>query len=162
MSAADIEAQFTKFQAALGALREIRSVRNIPPKADIEFVARCDRDTVALLQPMEPYFASMARATCRGWGAEVEVPQPNATGVLPGIELYVDLKDFINVDEERERLGKERDKHLGFIKSKEAKLGNESFVSRAPADVVQRERDQLEQLREQLAAIDEALAALSK
>ena len=104
----------------------------------------------------------MARATCRGWGAEVEVPQPNATGVLPGIELYVDLKDFINVDEERERLGKERDKHLGFIKSKEAKLGNESFVSRAPADVVQRERDQLEQLREQLAAIDEALAALSK
>ncbi|MCA9106244.1 MAG: class I tRNA ligase family protein [Planctomycetales bacterium] len=160
--AADIEAQFAKFQAALGALREIRSVRNIPPKADIEFVARCDRDTVALLQPMEPYFASMARATCRGWGAEVEVPQPNATGVLPGIELYVDLKDFINVDEERERLGKERDKHLGFIKSKEAKLGNESFVSRAPADVVQRERDQLEQLREQLAAIDEALAALSK
>jgi valyl-tRNA synthetase len=49
---------------------------------------------------------------------------------------------------------------LGLIKAKEGKLRNESFVSRAPANVVQAERDGLAQLQEQLASVRAALAAL--
>ena len=154
------ESRFARFLAVLGQLREIRSVRNLPPRADIEFTARCDAPTAELLAPMAPYFASMARATCRGWGPVVDIPKPNATGALPGIELFVDLKDFIDEGAERERLGKERERLEGFVRSKEQKLGNESFVARAPADVVQREREQLEQLRDQLRTVEQALAEL--
>ena len=53
-------------------------------------------------------------------------------------------------------------KLLGMIKAKEGKLANESFVSRAPANVVQAERDSLAQLQEQLASVRTALAALRK
>ena len=53
-------------------------------------------------------------------------------------------------------------KLLGLIKAKEGKLTNESFVSRAPANVVQAERDGLAQLQEQLASVRTALAALRK
>ena len=56
--------------------------------------------------------------------------------------------------------GRIREKQLGLIAGKEKKLANESFVSRAPAEVVNRERESLEQLREQLAATRQSLAAL--
>jgi valyl-tRNA synthetase len=49
-----------------------------------------------------------------------------------------------------------------MIKAKESKLNNESFVSRAPANVVQAERDSLAQLHEQLTSVRAALAALRK
>jgi len=157
---AEIEARFATFQATLGALREIRSVRNLPPKAAVEFVVRCDAATASLLAPMAPYFASMARARCTGLGEASVIPRPNATVALPGIEIFVDLKDFIDVAAEKERLAKEREKLVAFIRSKESKLGNESFVARAPADVVAREREQLVQSQEQLRTLDEAIAAL--
>lgn len=158
--APEIEAQFARFQTVLGAIREVRSVRNIPPKADLSFVARCDPSTVELLAPMAPYFASMARATSQGWGQDGEIPHPNATAALPGIELYIDLKGFINEAEERARLSKELEKLVGMCKSKEAKLSNESFTSRAPAEVVQREREHLSQMQEQMKTLEEAIAAL--
>ena len=49
---AEIEAQFARFQAVLGALREIRSRQNIPPKSQIEFGVRCEAETEQLLRPM--------------------------------------------------------------------------------------------------------------
>jgi valyl-tRNA synthetase len=155
-----IEAQFAKFQASLGALREIRSRQNIAPKAEIEFYTGCTPEIASLLQPMESYYASMAKATSKGWGPDVSPPKPNATISLPGLELFVDLKEFIDIDAERARLSKERDQTAGMISGKEKKLSNENFVSRAPADVVQREREQLQQLHEQLKSIHDALAEL--
>ena len=155
-----IEAQFARFQASLGALREIRSRQNIPPKAEIEFYVGCTPETAALLEPMESYYASMAKAKSCGWGTDVSPPKPNATISLPGIELFVDLKEFIDVEAEKARLGKEKEKTAGMIAGKEKKLANESFVSRAPEEVVQREREQLLQLQEQLKSIDDALTEL--
>ncbi|MEC7355033.1 MAG: hypothetical protein VX904_06200 [Planctomycetota bacterium] len=47
-----------------------------------------------------------------------------------------------------------------MIAGKEKKLSNESFVSRAPEEVVRREREQLLQLQDQLKSIDDALTEL--
>ena len=58
-----IEEQFALFQQVLGALREIRSRQGISPREPIEFSVRCADEVVALLKPMETYFASMAGAS---------------------------------------------------------------------------------------------------
>lgn len=158
---AQIEARFARFQTALGAIREIRSRQNIAPKEPVEFQIRCDEETVQLLRPMEPFFASMARATATDWGRDITPPATNAAINRNGMEVYVDLKDFIDVDAERARLEKEVQRLGGQIESKEKKLTNASFVERAPADVVQRERDALAQAREQLQLAQDALNRLS-
>lgn len=52
------------------------------------------------------------------------------------------------------------EKLRGRIGGIEKKLGNESFVSKAPAAVVERERGNLEKLREQLVGVEQSLADL--
>ncbi len=52
----------------LGAIREIRSRQNIPPKESIPFSVRCDTETTALLEPMKEYFAALANAEAVTFG----------------------------------------------------------------------------------------------
>lgn len=155
-----IERQFSVFQETLGNLREIRSRQNIAPKDTIEFVIRCDEPTAKLLETMSPYFLSMANAKSCGLGKDVIVPETNATITVGDMEIFVDLKDFIDVEAEIERNEKQEQKLQQLVTSKEKKLGNESFVSRAPADIVARERESLEQAKQELERTQAALAKL--
>jgi valyl-tRNA synthetase len=158
----EIEARFAVFQQALGAIREIRSRQNIATKQPLEFCIKCDAATAALLEPMSAYFQSMTNAASTGFGPNVTIPATHAKTSLPGLEIYVDLKGFIDVEAERAKNEQQMQKLIGMIKAKEGKLNNESFVSRAPANVVQAERDSLAQLQDQLASVRAALAALPK
>jgi valyl-tRNA synthetase len=159
---ARIEARFARFQAALGALRDIRSRQNIPPRTPIEFRVACDADTAELLRPMEPYFVSLAKAAATGWGPEATPPATHAKLSLPGMEIYVDLAGLIDVSAEIARNEKLEAALAGQIRGKEAKLANASFVERAPADVVARERESLAQLKDQLHSARAALVELRK
>jgi valyl-tRNA synthetase len=158
----EIEARFARFQEVLRAVRDIRGRQNVPPRQGIEFSVRCDAETAALLEPMEPYFQSMAGATCTGRGPDVEAPALSANAASPGLEVFVDLAGVIDVEAEKARNLKEEEKVVGLIAGKKKKLSNENFVSRAPAEVVQRERDSLAELEEQLAAIRAVLERLEK
>jgi valyl-tRNA synthetase len=157
-----IEARFATFQAALAALREIRSRQNIASRQAIEFAIKCDAATAALLEPMKPYFQSMANAAATALGEGVTPPATHAKTALAAMEIYVDLKDFIDKEAESAKNEQLVQKWLGIIKGKEMKLANESFVARAPANVVQAERDSLAQAQEQLASARAALASLRK
>jgi valyl-tRNA synthetase len=155
-----IEARFAQFQKVLRAVRDIRSRQNVPPKAKVEFSVRCDDATADLLRPMEPYFPGMAGAKAMGWGPAVEPPALSANVALPGMDVYVDLADLIDVDAERERKKQELEKLDGLIAAKEKKLQNANFIDRAPPEVVQKERDSLKELQDQQAATAAVLARL--
>ena len=75
--------------------------------------------------------------------------------------MFVDLAEFFDPTAERARGEKEREKLIQQIEAKEKKLSNENFVSRAPADVVQKERESLSALRDRLQSTETALAELS-
>ena len=156
----EIEARFARFQELIGGLREIRSRQNIPPRETIHFVARCDAATKALLAPMEPYFASMAGAQADGWGPQAVFPANGATFSGHGIDVSVDLADFLDIAAEIARLSKELARIQGAMHGKMQQLGNEKFMERAPADVIAKEKGALAQLREQESSIQAALQEL--
>jgi len=159
-----IEEQFADFQAVLGAVREIRQRQNIPPREELIFTVRCDTRAAELLAPMQPYFTQMARATATAWRPDATAPDIAASVTLAGrhgpMEVHVDLSRFIDVAAERKRLEKERDNLTKQIGGIDAKLANKSFVDRAPAEVVQQQRDKLAELRGQIASVEAALTKL--
>ena len=66
----------------------------------------------------------------------------------------------MDVAAEIARLTKENEKTAGFLAAKRAKLGNESFTSRAPEAVIAKERAQLAELEDRLAKGQAALEDL--
>ncbi|MGL4859742.1 MAG: class I tRNA ligase family protein, partial [Enterobacteriaceae bacterium] len=68
----------------------------------------------------------------------------SVTKLLPGAELLIPMQGLIDKQAELERLGKEIERVSEEIKRVEGKLNNASFVDRAPAAVVDKERQKLE------------------
>ena len=73
---------------------------------------------------------------------------------------FLPLSELVDLDKERERISKELEKNRKFLEGQEKKLSNENFVSRAPENVVQAERDRAEQLRALIANLEESLKQL--
>ena len=156
----NIEVQFGRFQDVLRAVREVRSRQNVPPKTEMRFVVKCDDALAELLEPMTPYFRSMAGAVAEGWGPDVVPPTFSANATVSGAEIIVDLAGLIDVEAELAKKTKDIQKLEGFIKGKEAKLKNEAFVGKAPKDVLEKERESLADLQNQLAAAKDACRLL--
>ena len=97
---------------------------------------------------MKDYFRSMAGAVATGFGPDVETPVLSSNAAAPGMEVYVDVAELIDVATEIKKKEKEVEKLEGFIKSKEAKLSG-GFAEKAPAHVVEKERASLEELKTQ-------------
>ncbi len=157
---AEIERRFGRFQEVLRAVREIRSRQNVPPRQTIAFAVRCDAETADLLAPLAGYFRSLAGATATAWGPDVHPPLLSANATLPGIEVYVDLAELIDLDAEIARKREELARLEARIAGQRQKLANESFVRRAPAAVVQKERANLEELQAQHASTSAVLQRL--
>ena len=155
-----IEARFARFQELLNKLRDTRSRHNIPPKTPMQFAVRCDNETAGLLKPMAAYFDTMAGASATTWGPAVEAPATSASFLITCGEVFVDLADHIDLDAEIVRKTKELARLAGAISGKQRQLANESFVSRAPAEVIEKERAALAQLEELQTATQTALATL--
>lgn len=134
-------------------LREIRSRQNIPPKEEVTFTVGCDAATSQLLQPMQPFFEALAGAKCLGLGSGFTAPDMPAQMIVDGLEVTLDLGKFIDVAAEIERNEKLSDNLVKQISGKQSKLSNESFVARAPAEVVEKEREGLLALQQQLESV---------
>ncbi|HMO83488.1 MAG TPA: valine--tRNA ligase [Lacipirellulaceae bacterium] len=156
-----IEEQFADFQAVLGAVREIRMAQNIPPRTPLEFRVTCSAATARLLEPMRPYFAQIAEATCTALGPDVAPPERTVSKSVGQLDVHVDVSAFFDADAEKARLTKEIAQLRGREQAAAGKLANENFVTRAPADVVQQQREALADIRRQIEASAAALQRLS-
>jgi valyl-tRNA synthetase len=159
-----VEAQFSDFQALVGAIREARTRQNIPFNQSIPFATGCDQPTADLLSTMTNSFVQLAHAIPLNWGPKVKPSPTSTTTIVPGtngpMELHLEVSRFIDVGAERKRLAKQRAELTKFIGGGDAKLANKAFVDKAPAEVVQQIRDKRAELREQLASVEAALKKL--
>jgi valyl-tRNA synthetase len=90
--------------------------------------------------------------------ADVKRPATAVAQVVGDVEIY--LAGLIDPEKERKRLEAKRKKLIEDVKKTEARLDNESFLSRAPADVVEKERQKLKDLSAEIDLIDANLKAL--
>ena len=78
----------------------------------------------------------------------------------PDFEAYVSLRGLIDVAAEIKRLEKQLADKKKHLNGTEAKLKNDSFISKAPPEVVQQQRDLVTDLQGQLCVIEENLREL--
>ena len=93
-------------------------------------------------------------------------PAPDGTAgasavMRDGTELFMPLTGLIDIERERERLTRETGRLEGRMRGMRAKLANENFVTRAPAEVVEREREKLATCKVQFTKLQEKLTSLA-
>jgi len=159
-----IERQFAEFQQVVGAIRSIRASANIAPRETVSAAIRCSASTGELLEPMTAYFLALAGAQVVAIGEDAQPFETDAPLAIPAIdvEVHVDLEKFIDVKAELSRLEKLLGQLIKQISGKESKLANESFVSRAPAEIVEKERASLEDLLHQRKSVEGDIGRLKE
>ncbi|MBB3232415.1 valine--tRNA ligase [Halomonas stenophila] len=126
------------------AVRNIRAEMNIAPGKPLEVLltkgAEADR---ARLAANRLFLSRLAKLERIDWLADPDQAPLSATQLVGEMEVLVPMAGLIDKDAELARLAKEIDKQDKLIGGIEKKLGNDSFVAKAPEAVVQKERDKL-------------------
>ena len=139
------------------ALRNLKAERNVPKEARIEPILVA-RGAVALsLSQGETFLKNLLPASRVTIVSEVERPADCAVAVLPEVEVILPLEGLIDHEAERAKQRKSLADFERQIGSLQAKLGNESYVARAPAEVVAQTRAKLAELESQRAAVSSLL-----
>jgi len=125
-------------------IRNIRGEMNVPPETKtIVFIKTKDTDVEHTIKDNIDIIIFLARLSKLEIGENIVKPSGSASAVGSGYEIYLPLKDLINIEKERSRLNKELEKIESGIKICEMKLSNESFLNKAKAHVVERETERL-------------------
>jgi valyl-tRNA synthetase len=155
------EAAVAEMEAVMEVIRSVRNLRaemGVPPSRKAKLWLKPAAGVENLLSGA-PYMERLAGASA----VELlsgDAPEGTASAVSAYAEAYMPLNELIDVDKERARLQKELDNAQNEVKRLSGKLGNPGFTGKAPANVVEGERQKLataEQLKATLTARLEAL-----
>ncbi|HTX18430.1 MAG TPA: valine--tRNA ligase [Bacteroidota bacterium] len=136
------EKEMELVQEIVSGVRTIRSEMNLPPAKEVDAIVNCHEEgKKSILENNRNLIVRLARVANLTIGTGLAKPGYSASSVIQGQELFVPLKGLIDIDVERTRLEKEISRIEGQLRGVEAKLSNPSFADKAPAEIVEKERD---------------------
>jgi valyl-tRNA synthetase len=157
------ERLFTQVIEIVTALRTIRSENNVPPdKVGRAIVIPATDADAKLLQTQTPLINQLAKLSETVIDPAGRRPSFAGSAVAAGMQLYLLLEGLIDRKVEMDRLGKEIARVNGLIENTKKRLESEAFASRAPADIVAKEKEKFEGLIANREKLEKSLAALEE
>ncbi|MCQ2976063.1 MAG: valine--tRNA ligase [Bacteroidales bacterium] len=148
--------RFETAKDVIAKIRQIRQDKGIAQKDAIDCFARLVDGSY------DGYFDSVIAKQCnlQNFDQISEKKEGCLTFVAKNVEYYIPMGDKVNVEEELKKLQAELDYTKGFLISVEKKLSNERFVSGAPAQVVEREKQKKADAEMKIEALEKQIAGL--
>ena len=148
-------------QNVIESIRNIRGEMQIAPSKEIPLVMKLSGNRNATsIQKYEGYLKRLARVSSLSFIEDNARPNLSASGVVQGEEFFIPLAGLIDADAEKLRLGKEIERVSGLLKAVQSKLNNPSFVDKAPKEVVEKEREKMNNFGVTLEKLQKSVEAL--
>jgi valyl-tRNA synthetase len=147
-------ADFEQCKEIVTQIRNIRQQKQISPKEKLALFYRLQNETSVFAETVKR-LANLSSLTYTA-----EKLEKAYSFVIGTVEFYVPLTGNIDADAEKERLTKELEYNQGFLKSVQAKLANEKFVTNAKPELVELEKKKKADAESKIQTLLEQLAAL--
>ncbi|MCR1841798.1 valine--tRNA ligase [Murimonas intestini] len=163
----DFKEDETAVETIKEAVRGIRNVRtgmNVPPSKKAKVYVVSEKQEIRdIFENGKVFFATL------GYASDVEI-QTDKTGiaddavsaVIPDAVIYMPFAELVDIEKEVERLKKEEERLTKELARVNGMLGNERFVSKAPASKIEEEKAKLARYTDMMAQVQERLAQLVK
>ena len=153
------EADFETLMEAIKAVRSRRAEMNVPPSRKAHLVIVTDKG--AIFENGRAFLLKLAYAENVTVTSEMPADVAGMVSVVTNdAKIFMPMADLVDLDKERERIGKELEKAQKEVEGQKQKLSNEKFLARAPEKVVATERERLEKAEALVANLTESLNKL--
>jgi len=158
---AEVTAYVDAKREMITAGRALRADYNVSPAQFVRYIIQSvDSAAAAKLTADAETLKQQLRSD------NLEIATGGGERAMPGTlcklgTIYLPLEGLVDVKAEATRVKGELDKALGFLKSVEAKLGNEGFVAKAPAAVIEQQRAKQKELTETVARLEKLHATFN-
>ena len=160
-SEADADIEWVK-NVIIG-VRNVRGEMNISPAKDLPiYMARGDATAKRRLEENRQFLSKLANLESITWLDDPADAPLCATALAGDLEILVPMAGLIDVDAELARLDREIDKIGIETKKLTGKLSNPKFADNAPAEVVAKERQKLEDFEGSLSQLQEKRSAIAE
>ncbi len=168
-----IETIVANLQNVAEAVRDVHSQRKVSIAAPLPVVLGAPPEIITLMRSTTDELQAMVGKRPVEWGIDFECTPStvlsSTTNTTPPpdfahhiVKVFVDMAGHIDVEAEIKRKDKELSDLDGRIAAKERQLANQNFVSRAPAEVIEKERTALAELRRLRDSTEAALESLRR
>jgi valyl-tRNA synthetase len=154
------EAEMQWLIALIASIRSVRAEMNVPAAAKIALVLKgAGAETRGRLERHRDVIMTLARLS--SVRESDDIPSGSAQFVIGESVAALPLGEVIDLSKERQRLQKEIGKADGEIAKIDAKLSNQAFVSRAPEEVIEEQKERRAEAEAVRSRLAEALGRLS-
>lgn len=164
MSFPEEEKSVDILKEAIRSIRNVRADMNVPPSKKAAVIVVTEEDELCkLFTETRNFFAPLAYAgDVTVQKDKTGIAEDAVSAVIHNAVLYMPFADLVDTEKELERLNKEKTRLEGEIRRGESMLGNERFLSKAPAAKVEEEKAKLQKYKETYAQVVERLESLGK
>ncbi len=153
------EKQFELGKEIINLIRSMRAEAKVDPGKKIEAVIYGGNDT-AQLEEIKSVLMQMGRLSELNISNDGPDIGQAKVGLYQGVRVFLPLKGMIDMDKEKIRLEKQLIAESDLVTRLESKLNNPGFVDKAPAKVVDEEREKLTQAKASCQQLKEQIKAL--
>lgn len=147
----------------ISGIRNIRSEMNIQPSMKIKVLAHTmDKKEKLIIAENKSIIVNLATLESFYFSEADNIPSSSASSVTGDTTCFVSLEDVIDFDKEITRLEKELDKNTKELLTVQKRLNNDSFLDKAPEQVIQKVKDQHSTLAEKNNKLKENLDRILK
>ena len=155
----DEENQMRLLMDAIKNIRNIRAEMNVVPSRKVKVYIITDKKD--LFEQGKTFFEKLAGASDTVvTGEKPDISDDAVSIVVEGAQIYIPLEELIDIEEEIRRLEKEKERLEGELKRANGKLNNPGFINKAPANVVEEEREKARKYAEIYEKVNERLQSL--
>ena len=150
----------TLLQELITATRAVRKTNQLPGTARLDLYFECNEKQKTILEQNESLVGALARTGSLTFNQEA--PKGSAAIPLTGMNAFVDMSEFLDVDAEISKIEKQLEKLEKEKGRLESRLNNPGFMAKAPEQVVKKSREECQELERKIQTLIDGKSELEQ